>query len=61
VLLGRFAPGDTIEADLDGEGESSVVIFRKADRPSDGESHEPAALAAPAGIPELPAPPIAEA
>jgi len=61
VLLGRFAPGDTIAAELDGEGDSSVVIFRKADRPSEGESHEPAALAAPAGIPELPAPPVAEA
>jgi ATP-dependent Clp protease ATP-binding subunit ClpC len=56
VLLGRFTPGDIIEANLDGEGESAVVIFRKADRP-EGE-RDPEALAAPAGagLPELPPP-----
>ena len=31
VLLGRFAVGDTIEAILDGEGETAVVVFRKVD------------------------------
>ncbi len=55
VLLGRFSPGDTIRAELDGEGESSVVIFRKADRP-DEESTDPESLTAPMGLPELPPP-----
>lgn len=59
VLLGRFAPGDTVRAELDGEGEKSVVIFRKAEgTPSgDGEESVAAALSAPGGLPELPAPP----
>jgi ATP-dependent Clp protease ATP-binding subunit ClpC len=54
VLLGRFSAGDTIRAELDGEGESAVVIFRKIE----GEGSETSeALPAPAGIPELPPPP----
>jgi len=55
VLLGRFSPGDTIEADLDGEGEQSVVIFRKLESAS--EDGEPQSLTAPMGLPELPPPP----
>lgn len=31
VLLGRFTSGDTIEAVLDGEGETAVVVFRKVE------------------------------
>ena len=57
VLLGRFSPGDTIQAELEGEGEKSVVIFRKVDKPDAEEDAEPNALAAPAGLPELPPPP----
>jgi ATP-dependent Clp protease ATP-binding subunit ClpC len=53
VLLGRFSPGDTIRAELDGEGEKSVVIFRKAEEAGEGD---PEALGPPLGMPELPAP-----
>jgi ATP-dependent Clp protease ATP-binding subunit ClpC len=55
VLLGRFSPGDTIRAELDGEGENALVIFRKVETPGAGED-EPEALTAPAGLPELPPP-----
>jgi ATP-dependent Clp protease ATP-binding subunit ClpC len=54
VLLGRFTPGDTIRAELDGEGEKAVVIFRKAESASDEETDTP--LTAPLGMPELPPP-----
>jgi ATP-dependent Clp protease ATP-binding subunit ClpC len=57
VLLGRFSAGDTIQADLDGEGESAVVIFRKLDIPNGEDSGEPEALSAPGNMPELPPPP----
>jgi ATP-dependent Clp protease ATP-binding subunit ClpC len=57
VLLGRFAPGDTIRAELDGEGETAVVIFRKAEESSHDAAGDPEALIAPAGLPELPPPP----
>jgi ATP-dependent Clp protease ATP-binding subunit ClpC len=58
VLLGRFSPGDIIRAELDGEGPTSVVIFRKAEGHSE-DNRVPAEIAAPAGMPELPAPPTA--
>lgn len=38
VLLGRFTSGDTIEAVLDGEGETAVVVFRKVEDDAAGES-----------------------
>ena len=56
VLLGRFSPGDTIEADLDGEGENAVVIFRKAEVPVTDENQGEPMLAAPMGLAELPPP-----
>jgi ATP-dependent Clp protease ATP-binding subunit ClpC len=40
VLLGRFTSGDTIEAVLDGEGETAVVVFRKIEDGATGESIE---------------------
>ncbi len=55
VLLGRFSPGDAIRAELDGEGENAVVIFRKVE-PADARDREPGALSAPAGLAELPPP-----
>ncbi|MDX1932916.1 MAG: ATP-dependent Clp protease ATP-binding subunit, partial [Capsulimonadales bacterium] len=55
VLLGRFSHGDTIRAELDGEGEKAVVIFRKVES-AEGDEGEPAALTPPIGMPELPAP-----
>jgi ATP-dependent Clp protease ATP-binding subunit ClpC len=54
VLLGRFSPGDTIQAELDGEGASAVVIFRKGESVNDED--EPEALTAPRNMPELPPP-----
>jgi ATP-dependent Clp protease ATP-binding subunit ClpC len=56
VLLGRFSPGDTIRAELDGEGEKAVVIFRKAESVSEEESETETSLTAPLGMPELPPP-----
>jgi len=56
VLLGRFSPGDTIQADIDGEGENAMVIFRKVDI-STPEDDDPEALAAGRSLPELPPPP----
>ena len=55
VLLGRFSAGDTIRAELDGEGEKSVVIFRKVESADSGED-DPEVLTAPKGMPELPPP-----
>jgi ATP-dependent Clp protease ATP-binding subunit ClpC len=55
VLLGRFSPGDTIQAELDGEGEKAVVIFRKAETVSE-QDEERGTLTAPLGMPELPPP-----
>jgi ATP-dependent Clp protease ATP-binding subunit ClpC len=53
VLLGRFGVGDTILAELDGEGDDSVVIFRKKDDGSEtheiGEESQPAQIAAAPG------------
>jgi ATP-dependent Clp protease ATP-binding subunit ClpC len=40
VLLGRFTSGDTIEAVLDGEGETAVVVFRKIEDGATDESIE---------------------
>ena len=40
VLLGRFTSGDTIEAVLDGEGETAVVVFRKVEDNAIEESSE---------------------
>ncbi len=40
VLLGRFTSGDTIEAVLDGEGETAVVVFRKIEDDATDESIE---------------------
>lgn len=40
VLLGRFTSGDTIEAVLDGEGETAVVVFRKIEDDASDESIE---------------------
>jgi ATP-dependent Clp protease ATP-binding subunit ClpC len=40
VLLGRFTSGDTIEAVLDGEGETAVVVFRKVEDDAIEESSE---------------------
>ncbi|MFM7320290.1 MAG: ATP-dependent Clp protease ATP-binding subunit, partial [Armatimonadota bacterium] len=54
VLLGRFSAGDTIVADLDGEGDKSTVIFRKGD--SDTPERE---LPGPASAGELPPAPEA--
>jgi ATP-dependent Clp protease ATP-binding subunit ClpC len=62
VLLGRFSPGDTIRADLDGEGETATVIFRKVEAPDAGGAPDgqPEALSAPSGgMAELPPPPPA--
>jgi ATP-dependent Clp protease ATP-binding subunit ClpC len=56
VLLGRFSPGDTIRAELDGEGEKAVVIFRKAESASEEEGETETPLTAPLGMPELPPP-----
>ena len=61
VLLGRFTPGDTIRAEVDGvdgtegDGEKSTVIFRKVDSESP-DLLESDALSAPMGIGELPPP-----
>ena len=53
VLLGRFSPGDIILAELDGEGDDTVVIFRKKDVDDTlreiGEDSTPAAIAAAPG------------
>ena len=55
VLLGRFSAGDTIRAEMDGEGAEAVIIFRKVEMETpelpDGEL-----LSAPTGMPELAAP-----
>jgi ATP-dependent Clp protease ATP-binding subunit ClpC len=62
VLLGRFSAGDTIRADLDGEGETATVIFRKVEAPDAGGAPDgqPEALSAPSGgMAELPPPPPA--
>ena len=62
VLLGRFSVGDTIRAEVDGEGATSTIIFRKDENPEDSENglggndREPAMLSAPRGMPELPPP-----
>jgi len=40
VLIGRFTSGDTIEAVLDGEGETAVVVFRKVEDNAIEESVE---------------------
>jgi len=53
VLLGRFSPGDTISADMDGEGENAMVIFRKVEVPQ-SEDDDPEALTAGRSLPELP-------
>ena len=54
VLLGRFTPGDTIRAEMDGEGETSVVIFRKVDGPTSESDEAAMALGTPpSGMPEL--------
>ena len=62
VLIGRFSVGDTIRAEMDGEGDAETVIFRKGESSEDAETglggndSEPALLAAPRGMPELPPP-----
>jgi ATP-dependent Clp protease ATP-binding subunit ClpC len=56
VLLGRFTHGDTIRAELDGEGEKAVVIFRKVDTPNVDADEDAALAAPPGGMPELPPP-----
>jgi len=61
VLLGRFTVGDTIRAEIDGEGTTSTIIFRKAESSEEGDGlggndREPALLSAPRGMPELPPP-----
>jgi ATP-dependent Clp protease ATP-binding subunit ClpC len=53
VLLGRFSAGDTIRAELESSEEKAPVIFRKVESEL---SEAPEALAAPAGMPELPPP-----
>ena len=55
VLLGRFSAGDTILADLDGEGEKAMVIFRKAESEND-ESEGADPLTAGGRLAELPPP-----
>jgi ATP-dependent Clp protease ATP-binding subunit ClpC len=57
VLLGRFSPGDTILADLDGEGEKAVVIFRKA-ATEDVDSEEEREPFSTAAYSELPPPSV---
>ena len=53
VLLGRFGAGDIILAELDGEGDDAVVIFRKKEIEDTlreiGEESTPAAIAAAPG------------
>ncbi|MBC8102450.1 MAG: ATP-dependent Clp protease ATP-binding subunit [Cytophagales bacterium] len=56
VLLGRFGAGDTIRAEIDGEGENAVVIFRKVENVN-AEEEDPEALTAGRSYPELPPPP----
>ena len=61
VLLGRFGAGDIILAELDGEGDDAVVIFRKKEIEDTlreiGEESTPAAIAAaPGTLAELPTP-----
>jgi ATP-dependent Clp protease ATP-binding subunit ClpC len=55
VLLGRFSAGDTIQAELDGEGEKAVVIFRKAES-ADGEGEDSDPVVVGESLPELPSP-----
>ena len=57
VLLGRFGAGDTIRAEIDGEGENAVVIFRKVENPN-ADPEDTEALAAGRSYPELPPPPV---
>lgn len=54
VLLGRFSAGDTIRAELDGEGETATVIFRKVE--SDMVDEYAEALGAPRSLAQLPPP-----
>ena len=57
VLLGRFSAGDTIEADIDGEGENAMIIFRKPEVSDPGSNLSgDEMIAAPMGIAELPPP-----
>ena len=53
VLLGRFTTGDTIRAEIDGEGESAVIVFHKLETADNvaqiAEFSEPAAIAAAPG------------
>ncbi|MBC7807263.1 MAG: ATP-dependent Clp protease ATP-binding subunit [Akkermansiaceae bacterium] len=70
VLLGRFDVGDVIRAELETEGTTlegekpvSTIIFRKGESLDEdaesglgGNDREPALLAAPRGLPELPPP-----
>ena len=57
VLLGRFGAGDTIRAEIDGEGENVVIIFRKVENPN-ADPEDTEALAAGRSYPELPPPPV---
>ena len=65
VLLGRFSAGDIVLAELDGEGEDTVVIFRKKEIEDTlreiGEESTPAAIAAaPGTLAEPPTAPTEE-
>lgn len=52
VLLGRFSVGDTILAELDGEGEKAAIIFRKAENMDEETDPEPLGMGR--NLPELP-------
>ncbi len=51
VLLGRFSPGDTIVAELDGDGPDSSILFRKRESEPDADDE---ALTGSSPIGELP-------